>query len=95
MLVEATAAAREPYPQVEVELRPAHALNPVMALLDASADAGLLVVSRHGGNALSRLLFSSVGDTAVREAACPVAVVPETSTRDSAQTEPVGAGSAR
>jgi nucleotide-binding universal stress UspA family protein len=90
-LVEATAQTREAYPGLDVELRPARALNPVLALLDASADAGLLVVSRHGGNALSRLLFSSVGDTAVREAACPVAVVPETSTRDSARREPAAA----
>lgn len=91
LLVEATREAREAYPQVDVQLRPAHQLNPVMALLDASSGAGLLVVSRHGGNALSRLLFSSVGDTAVREAACPVAIVPETSTKDSARREPTAA----
>ena len=66
---------------------PAHALNPAVALLDASANASLLVVSRHGGNALTRLLFSSIGDIAVREAPCPVAVVPETSTHDSAVAE--------
>jgi nucleotide-binding universal stress UspA family protein len=82
MLAEATAGAREEYPDVAVSLMPAHELNPVVALLEASAEAGLLVVSRHGGNALTRLIFSSVGDIAVREASCPVAVVPETSTRD-------------
>ena len=64
------------------EITRTHALNPVVVLLEASADAGLLVVSRHGGNALTRLIFSSIGDTAVREAACPVAVVPEHSTKD-------------
>jgi nucleotide-binding universal stress UspA family protein len=79
MLAEATAGARERYPDVPVTLLPAHALNPVTALLDETQKGGLLVVSRHGGNALSRLLFSSVGDVAVRQAPCPVAVVPESS----------------
>jgi nucleotide-binding universal stress UspA family protein len=82
MLAEATSGAREEYPDVEVTLLPAHALNPVAALLEASAGAGLLVVSRHGGNALTRLIFSSIGDIAVRQAPCPVAVIPETSTHD-------------
>jgi nucleotide-binding universal stress UspA family protein len=76
MLAEATAAARARHPEVPVDLRPIHALNPALALLDASTDAGLLVVSRHGGNVLTRRLFSSIGDTAVREAPCPAAVVP-------------------
>ncbi len=82
MLAEATVGVRERYPGVPVTLQPAHAMNPVMVLLEASADAGLLVVSRHGGNAFTRLIFSSVGDIAVREASCPVAVVPEHSTTD-------------
>ncbi|HLT10137.1 MAG TPA: universal stress protein [Micromonosporaceae bacterium] len=77
LLAEATAGWRADYPDVEVNLMPARALNPTVALLDASRDAGLLVVSRHGGNALTRLVFGSVGDIAVREAPCPVAVVPE------------------
>lgn len=77
LLAEATAGWRETYPDVEVKLLPAHAVNPTISLLDASRDAGLLVVSRHGGNALTRLLLGSVGDIAVREAPCPVAVVPE------------------
>jgi nucleotide-binding universal stress UspA family protein len=83
MLAEATAGVRTDYPDVEVTLLPARVLNPVVALLEASRDAGLLVVSRHGGNALTRLIFSSVGDVAVREASCPVAIVPEMSTKDS------------
>jgi nucleotide-binding universal stress UspA family protein len=79
MLAEATVGVRNRYPDLAVELRPTHALNPAAALLDASANAGLLVVSRHGGNTLTRRLFSSIGDVAVRHAACPVAVVPEVS----------------
>jgi nucleotide-binding universal stress UspA family protein len=77
LLAEATAGWRGKYPDVELELVPTHALNPIVAVLDLSQDAGLLVVSRHGGNALTRLLLGSVGDVAVREASCPVAVVPE------------------
>jgi nucleotide-binding universal stress UspA family protein len=77
LLAEATAGWRTRYPDVTITLLPTHSLNPVAPLLDASADASLLVVSRHGGNALTRLLFSSIGDVTVREAACPVAVVPE------------------
>jgi nucleotide-binding universal stress UspA family protein len=93
MLAEATAGVRAEYPDVEVTLLPARAMNPVLALLEASAGAGLLVVSRHGGNVLTRLLFSSIGDVAVRQAACPVAVVPERSTHDVPPLrEPVVAG---
>jgi nucleotide-binding universal stress UspA family protein len=80
LLSSAVAAWREHYPGVRVTLAPAHSMNPVVALLDASRDAGLLVVSRHGGNVVTRLVCSSVGDAAVRQAPCPVAVVPETST---------------
>jgi nucleotide-binding universal stress UspA family protein len=86
MLAEATAGVRERYPDVAVELRPTHALNPAAALLDESANAGLLVVSRHGGNTLTRRLFSSIGDVAVRHASCPVAVVPEESAVELAQS---------
>jgi nucleotide-binding universal stress UspA family protein len=80
MLAEAVAGFAERYPDVEVTLRPEHSLNPVVGLLDLSRSAGLLVVSRHGGNTLSRLLFASISDIAVREAQCPVAVVPDEST---------------
>jgi nucleotide-binding universal stress UspA family protein len=77
MLAEAVGGWAQQYPDVVVTLRPEHALNPVVGLLELSCTAGLLVVSRHSGNVLSRLLFGSIGDIAVREAQCPVAVVPE------------------
>jgi nucleotide-binding universal stress UspA family protein len=76
MLAEAVAGWRQQYPDVDVDLRPDRALNPVVGLLELSRTAGLLVVSRHGGNTFSRLLFASISDIAVREAHCPVAVVP-------------------
>jgi Universal stress protein UspA and related nucleotide-binding proteins len=80
MLAEAVAGWRSQYPDVDVTLRPERSLNPVVGLLELSRTAGLLVVSRHGGNTLSRLLFASISDIAVREAHCPVAVVPDQAT---------------
>src|SRR5690606_32571729 len=80
MLAEAVAGWAQEYPDVDVTLRPERALNPVVGLLELSRTAGLLVVSRHGGNTLSRLLFASISDIAVREAHCPVAVVPDQAT---------------
>jgi nucleotide-binding universal stress UspA family protein len=77
LLSESVAGWREKYPDVHVLLQPLHAPNPYIVLIEASREAGLLVVSRHGGNALTRLLFAAVGDVAAREAYCPVAVVPE------------------
>jgi len=77
MLSEAAAGWREKYPEVETQLVAAHSMNPAVALLEAGCRAGLLVVSRHGGNTLTRLLGGSIGDSVVRQAACPVAVVPE------------------
>ena len=82
MLSEAVAGWRERYPDVDVTLRPERAVNPVSGLLELSRSAGLLVVSRHGGNTLTRLLLGSISDITVREAQCPVAVVPEQSTED-------------
>jgi nucleotide-binding universal stress UspA family protein len=77
MLAEAVAGWVEKYPDVIVEQRAAHDLNPALALEDAADAAGLLVVSRHGGNALTRLLLGSIGDALVRHAPCPVALIPE------------------
>jgi len=80
MLAEAVAGWAGKYPDVPVEQRAAHDLNPTLALQDAADAAGLVVVSRHGGTTLTRLLLGSVGDALVRHAPCPVAVVPESLT---------------
>ena len=78
MLAEAVAGQRARYPEVAIELRPVHTLNAAAALLDAGAEAGLLVVSRHRSNRLSRRLFS-VGATVVRHAPGPTAGIPQMS----------------
>ena len=76
MLAESVAGWRDKYPDVAVHLVPGHHLNPAIALLEAGEHAGLVVVGRHGGNVLSRSLLASTGDMVLREAVCPVAVVP-------------------
>jgi len=77
LLSESVAGWRDKFPDVPIHLEPLRAPNPYLVLIEESRNAGLLVVSRHGGNALTRLLLAAVGDVAVREAHCPVAVVPE------------------
>lgn len=76
LLAEAIAGWADKYPDVTVELRPVQSWDPMATLLDASQQAGLMVVGRHGGNVLSRLVIGSFGDVLVRHAPCPVAIVP-------------------
>jgi nucleotide-binding universal stress UspA family protein len=76
LLAEAVAGWSSKYTDVKVERRASHEMNPAAALIDAGAHADLIVVSRRGGGALSRLLLGSVGDAVVRHAPCSVAVVP-------------------
>ncbi|MEV7536365.1 universal stress protein [Streptomyces hydrogenans] len=47
-------------------------------LVDASADAALLVVGRHHRHRIADLLVGSVAHAVLHHAACPVAVVPPT-----------------
>ena len=50
--------------------------SPAHALLDAAADAALLVVGSRGEGVLSRLVLGSVSAAVLHHARCPVVVVP-------------------
>ncbi|EHK80226.1 universal stress protein [Saccharomonospora azurea] len=50
--------------------------DPATELVNASADADLLVVGRHRHGAASEVLLGSVAASCVRRARCPVVVVP-------------------
>lgn len=67
------AGLREDYPEVAVDVRVVHD-QPAHALWEASKDADLLVVGRHADRGI-RHLGSTVG-AVLREACCPVEVVP-------------------
>ncbi|MPY09775.1 universal stress protein [Arthrobacter bussei] len=51
--------------------------HPVQALIDASRDAALLIVGRHGRGSLHHLFLVSVSTACISEARCPVLVVRE------------------
>jgi len=74
-LSEALVAWRLQYPDVPVELdiRREH---PVQALSEASRDADLLVIARHGTGALWGMPVGSTARAMVSAAHCPLVVVP-------------------
>jgi nucleotide-binding universal stress UspA family protein len=51
------------------------AIVDVVCKAAADVDADVLVVSSHGRDGLSRLLFGSVTETLIRESPCPVLVI--------------------
>ncbi len=81
LLAEALAGWSDKYPQVPVEREPRYHLNVEQALVDASADAALLVVCDRRLPASSPLLPGPVTRRLIHEAACPVAVVTRPSRR--------------
>jgi nucleotide-binding universal stress UspA family protein len=75
ILAEAIAGWSSEYPDVKVEERPVHTMNPSFALIGASKGAGLVVVGCRGRGGFTGLLLGSVGRDLVGHAHAPVAVV--------------------
>ena len=74
LLAESLAGWSEKYPDVEVTRRVTHA-HPVTALVDAAAEASLLVVGSRGRGVVSSILLGSISHGVLHLARCPVAVV--------------------
>ncbi len=66
---------RSHYPGLDLQGR-VKRHQPAQALVDASRQAGLLVVGSHGRTGLKRLLLGSVSGKVLHTALCPVVVVP-------------------
>jgi nucleotide-binding universal stress UspA family protein len=75
MLSEALAGWADKYPEVDVERLPCYDLTVARGLLDASAEAGLLVVGARRRPHVGDLVLGSVTRTLIHRARCPVAVV--------------------
>lgn len=75
MLTDAVARWHAVHPDVGVE-RVVVRAGPRKALIDASADAQLVVVGTRGRGGFTGLLLGSVSQAVLHHATCPVAVVP-------------------
>lgn len=74
LLAECVAGVSTDHPDVMVEQR-AVPVSPARALVDASAEASLVVVGSRGLGFFSGLLLGSVSQAVLHRAACPVLVV--------------------
>lgn len=74
LLREALAGARERWPQVRVREQVIRG-RPARVLIDASADAQLVVVGARGRGGFTGLLLGSVSQALLYHSHCPVAVV--------------------
>jgi nucleotide-binding universal stress UspA family protein len=73
-LTEAMAKSRQAYPDVQVRHRDVPD-DPRKALIEASKEAGLLVVGARGRGGFAGMLLGSVSQALLQHAECPVAVV--------------------
>ncbi|MEU4248115.1 universal stress protein [Amycolatopsis sp. NPDC026612] len=93
-LEEVVGEVRAEHPGVAVRAELAEHSAPV-ALEEASKTAAMLVLGSHGRGRLLKLLVGSVAEHCLREASCPVVVipartVPEPEKEPAATPEPVG-----
>jgi nucleotide-binding universal stress UspA family protein len=75
LLAELTAGWAAKFPDVPMQPRAVHSMNPSYALIEASEGAGLVVVGSRGRGGFAGLLLGSVGRDLVGHAHAPVAVV--------------------
>ena len=83
-LLESLESARRTFPEVEVQARLVRDHHPGRAIIEASADADLVVVGSRGHGGFAGLLLGSVSQSVLEHANCPVVVVrPTTEPEDS------------
>ncbi|HEX7745203.1 MAG TPA: universal stress protein [Micromonosporaceae bacterium] len=74
LLAGAAAEAQRNHPELNIERQLVHALDPTQRLLDASRNAGLLVVGSRGRGGFSGLLLGSTSQALAHHAHCPVVI---------------------
>jgi nucleotide-binding universal stress UspA family protein len=74
LVADAAATARRQSPGLAIEERLVQTLNPEHALVEASRDAGLVVVGSRGLGGFVGLVLGSVGQALLHHAMCPVVI---------------------
>lgn len=87
-LEDAIALAREDGPDVSVRAEVVEH-SPAFALIEASKTASMIVLGSHGRGRLLTMLVGSVAEQCLREASCPVVVIPARTVPEP-EKEPVG-----